>query len=734
MVTLYMFLKDQSIIYMEQSISGIWTGNSKITFDEGYRMTHQSSKQKKHHPQKQTNISRQPVTVLPPERIIPPKIGRGPLILVSILLLLILAGVWLEHRMVGDLFIALAGGRDIISGHLGTPDNWSFTAGNRIWINQNWGTHLIFYLFFQIFGFNGLLVLKAILIFSCAFFLILAIRERGIPVVVGMLVTAVVIFSSYGYIDLRPNLITLVLAPLLLWLLYRTKQQPRPRARATIWPATCLIIIWANLHGGFIYGLEMMGLWVGCLIFPAILKKGLSAGLREHWQLAAGFGAALLMSGLLSPFGLTNLTHPLLIATDKAWQLTFEWLPIWNNRDQFGNIREFLFLISFTIALLIIEGVSSRFRFSKTKRSKPDRPHDDQRLIAFEVLLAVLTASMAVFSRRFIPLSLFTLAPILAARIWWLIKVTRWPWVIIGLGCMIFITSSGSHLLKNFRFYSLKLRFQNETFFEKMHHIRYFPAAITKFINRNHLAGNVFCDWPWEGYLRYYCPQLKFFIGGRAQQVYQEKTLRIFHEIFDENADLQTLLPQNGINLMILSNKENNFTLILNLLHTENWVIIFTDGQTFLLADTAAPSNRQMMQLVEQQQLIYPERFSALLSQAALLYHASIPGDQLQYVEDLKAALAIHPSRLGFPFLAIPLFNNPDQPVVDATMHLLEAELNKFQNQTLQQPGLEEILQYKFEAAKVLIEYYKTLGLTTKVDYFTRVRQEAESGLEELYQ
>jgi hypothetical protein len=59
---------------------------------------------------------------------------------------LLLALVWAEPRPNDDLFIALAGGRDALAGHLGHPDDWSYTTEGRVWVNQNWASDVLFYL------------------------------------------------------------------------------------------------------------------------------------------------------------------------------------------------------------------------------------------------------------------------------------------------------------------------------------------------------------------------------------------------------------------------------------------------------------------------------------------------------------------------------------------------------------------------------------------------------------
>ena len=60
----------------------------------------------------------------------------------------------------GDLFVALAGGRDALAGRLGAPDDWSFATAGRPWVNQNWGSGVLFYGVHELAGEYGLVALK----------------------------------------------------------------------------------------------------------------------------------------------------------------------------------------------------------------------------------------------------------------------------------------------------------------------------------------------------------------------------------------------------------------------------------------------------------------------------------------------------------------------------------------------------------------------------------------------
>ena len=63
----------------------------------------------------------------------------------SLTLLAVVVHVWFTPRMTGDTFMMLAGGQDFFEGKLGEVDDWAFTTPDRIWINQSWGTGVLFY-------------------------------------------------------------------------------------------------------------------------------------------------------------------------------------------------------------------------------------------------------------------------------------------------------------------------------------------------------------------------------------------------------------------------------------------------------------------------------------------------------------------------------------------------------------------------------------------------------------
>ena len=271
--------------------------------------------------------------------------------------LVCLVGPWMVPRPIGDLYVGLAAGRDAFAGKLGQPDEWSFTTEGRVWINQNWGTHLVQFLAWTAGQEHGLLVLKALMIMAAAGGVALAARQRGARTSIAILVGGAVLAASWRFVDLRPNLTQLMAVPIMLWLLYRSGKKPH-----RIWLAMVWLWLWSNSHGSFIFGLGMMGLWMLCGVIAAVFEDGIRAGLRKTWPLIAATGGALLLASFANPFFIENITHPFLVGREAEWRSVSEWHPIFT--QGFASPVEFFVVLSVLAGVVcarsIIESLMDR--------------------------------------------------------------------------------------------------------------------------------------------------------------------------------------------------------------------------------------------------------------------------------------------------------------------------------------------------------------------------------------
>jgi hypothetical protein len=616
--------------------------------------------------------------------------------------------------------MALAGGRDVFSGNLGAPDDWSFTTKGRVWINQNWGSHAIFYVVQKIFGYAGLLGLKFVLIALCALFIILAVKRRGIPIHISILTSSIVMILSHNYIDLRPNIMTLIFAPLVLGLLYQTIEHPN-----IIWLAALAVFAWSNMHGGFMLGIGMIFLWACCRILPLVHKEGIT-GSKRYWHYAAGAFLSL-FSVLINPFGLDNLICTFTAFNSSLSQGTPEWYPIWINAS-FGSISEFIFIVSLIIVIVIIRLFAmTKSVGNNVKESVFGRQDID--VIAFEALLSGFVILMAINSRRFIPLALITLSPILGMQLLWTIRITSWKWLTAVCSSIIIIFSSFL-LYKNLPLYSISgsASANSGSLFEQMHLVnKSYSYELVRFISDNHINGNIFSPWTWEGYIRWNSPKSKVFIGGRAQQVYDEEAKEQLDLILYGNSTVEAL-RRNNIHLIAAPYEGVYMNIINTALNKGEWVPLFFNGNSFLLANPDWKYTKDIIQKLDKNELIFIDNITEKMSKAANRLSSNAKSKKLEALKSLENVLQEKPSFWFYKVLTDALSKDQDQNLTNKLEEFLRKELERLESINAEIPTKEIVLSRR-RIAVTLDRYYNDKGMYDKA----KSLQDSLSAAQSLY-
>jgi hypothetical protein len=566
---------------------------------------------------------------------------------------------WAEPRPIGDLFMALAVGRDVIDGKLGKPDDWAFTTQGRVCINQDWGSHLLHYGVHQAAGPSGLLVLKALLIAAAALFVCLATRQRGVSWAVAWTVAAGAIAAGRAYIDLRPNLTTLTLAPLALWMLWKTRQNPH-----WMWGVLLLNGVWANMHGGFIFGLGMTGLWVGVWMAQRTMELakqrgslggGMKAAAVELWPMEVGVLGSVALAAVITPFGPTNLTFPFTIR-DPAWQPLSEWQPLLA-KAEFGSTWELFVAMGLLIGLLLLRVLG----IPGVRASRPGKPSLAQvSMAAFDLVLTGVLLYMTFTARRFVPLAVMLTAPLLAVQIEWLVRSLGTLRRATGSALVIAMAAAlvvplVIHARNQWLLYSPdNPRYVQETVFDRMHGVDMQPVAAAQFLAANNVSGRVFNDWRWESYLHWKCPQLKLFIGGRAHFVYDRSIALMAGQILADPrvypVDPARDLAEHGVHLVVVPIDEEHDALIgyLTARPDATWGFIFFDGKDAVIADAAWPETADLLRRAAAGELAYPDRGSALLSRAVALTAGPFKSQPADVLQAFLAAVQAKPFAMAY--------------------------------------------------------------------------------------
>ena len=151
------------------------------------------------------------------------------------------------------------------------------------WINQNWLTHYLFFNMREAWGENSIVVYKFLQGILTALLAYWAARKLGAHPVLASGAVAFGMSLSRSFIDLRPNQTTILCAAAMMLVLIYWRSGHK---LALFWLVP-VMIVWSNVHGGFIYGIMIMMVMVPGHLVQNYLGKG------AYFFVLLGFAATL---------------------------------------------------------------------------------------------------------------------------------------------------------------------------------------------------------------------------------------------------------------------------------------------------------------------------------------------------------------------------------------------------------------------------------------------------------
>lgn len=449
-----------------------------------------------------------------------------------------------------DLWWHLRTGQEIVATHhVLHRDIFSYTRFGQPWIAHEWLSEVLIYLLFRAAGWAGLIVTFALVI--AATFFLLYRQCAGRPYLAGLVVAlgAVATIPSWG---VRPQMLSLLLATIFLGML-RKAERAGPERLHFLWWMPALLLLWVNLHGGFLLGPALIALtlvgwsaeaWLGLRPWPEA-----STRLR---QLGAVMVACLAVVPL-NPNGLQIYRYPFeTLESRTMMQYIAEWAsPNFHSPD----FKPFLLVLLLAWAAVAV----SRKRLPPT-----------------QILLLSATACAGLTSGRHIPIFILVAVPIIAESLADLAQQHHW----FSLMTESQVSPPGPKLLANLILLLavsafVAVRFSQVISAQAASEARYLPEAATEFIARQNLPGPVFNNYDWGGYFiaRLY-PQYRVFIDGRADLY--GKLMDTFIDTAHAQGDWRRPLEEYRVRTVVLP-PTSGLAGVLRLDH--NWKNAFEDKQ-----------------------------------------------------------------------------------------------------------------------------------------------------------
>ncbi|WP_200914677.1 hypothetical protein [Bradyrhizobium viridifuturi] len=185
-------------------------------------------------------------------------------------------------------------------------------------MSSSWLAQILFAKAYDLAGWTGPAALAA----ACAaasFALLTAILSRALPAIYASLIALAALVLTCGHLLARPHV--LVMPIMLVWangLITASERREAP----SFWLLP-LIALWANLHGGFLFGLVLVGAFALDALWNALPAQRPALALR--W---AAFGIGALAACCVTPYGWGSILASLkILGLGELLHLIQEWRP-----------------------------------------------------------------------------------------------------------------------------------------------------------------------------------------------------------------------------------------------------------------------------------------------------------------------------------------------------------------------------------------------------------------------
>ena len=214
----------------------------------------------------------------------------------------------------GDVSWHIATGQWILD-HRAIPhaDPFSFTWAGKPWVPIEWLAEVIYGSAYRIAGYGGVaaVVTAAVMALHAAVYFNASrwIRSALMPIVA-------MDFALIPMLSARPHVLTWPILAFWTWLMLRAREQDR----APPLIAALLMALWANLHGGFVFGLAI----AAAFALEALVDSADRMRALRQWLL---FGLCCVAAIFINGNGVEGVFHPLRFTQLQMLPLIDEWKP-----------------------------------------------------------------------------------------------------------------------------------------------------------------------------------------------------------------------------------------------------------------------------------------------------------------------------------------------------------------------------------------------------------------------
>lgn len=430
-----------------------------------------------------------------------------------------------------------------------TQDPYSFHYPPLKWTAHEWLSEIIMAVVFSMFGLTGVVLFFAFVLALTHWLLYRSLRSRSNDIFLCTVITVLATAASSTHWLARPHAFSLLCT--VVWCHCLNRFQNHNENSLSYLPL--LMLLWVNLHGGFMFGLILLTIYWGGNTFHALTSPVAQRGVhvRKSKKLFVTLIASL-AACFINPYGPEILWFPIGVSSDPfIMDSVTEFLS-----PNFHDVLPFKYMFLATIGALAL-----------SRRA----------LSLIEVTLVLLLSYMALYSVRHVSLFALVVAPILLSstesicnrlpdRILQFYKIRirnltatdgylkGYLWPISSVLLIVGLATAGT----------LQYRFSEKKF----------PVAAVEFLKNQPIAGNMFNNDEFGDYLIFSAwPAYRVFMDGRSD-MYGEKYGRPYFRVAQAQPGWKDVFEKYDITWVLFDTES---PLAAALLEQRDWQIIYSD-------------------------------------------------------------------------------------------------------------------------------------------------------------
>jgi len=466
---------------------------------------------------------------------------------------LLYTSVFAGMRLLGDGdtgYHIRAGELMLKSGTILHSDPFSFLRPQLPWTAHEWLSEIIMALCHHVAGLPGVVLLFALVIAFTTKKLFAMLLKKGHGILATAVLVIIFIVAAQVHWLARPHIFSLLF--LLYW--FDTLEKMQEGKNVTAWFLPASMLLWVNLHGGYIAGIFLLFLYLaGNLALFVTDRPEWDLWGRERSRLITKLIGWSLVAASINPAGYKILIFPFKLAMDKA-------LIDYVSEFQSPNFHEPLMLKYLLLAQVAIFAYSRR------------------RLLPVHIFIIIFFMNMTLCSARYSPLLALFLITIMAeysdfdlnASFPGIVRFLRnreatvssvdrmargitWPAITTIMVCILIMNGKISY------------GFDPKTK----------PIAALEFLKKEHVSGNVFNNDEFGDLMIYsLSDSYKVFIDGRLDMYHAAGVLKEYFNILAFKAGWEDILKKYAIGWVFF---DTNATFTRFLQTRPEWKLIYSD-------------------------------------------------------------------------------------------------------------------------------------------------------------